>query len=194
MLFAVLAFAACRRGSTPAPATSSSAVVGQVTQPADAGPERLPEDPVEGKKATAQWKQHLIEEERERKQWFDRQHRSEHEAVLVAIEKARARYGNAKTEARMKQAEAAFSASLPALRKQIDEIDPGRQSSNLLDDYSWLLDTLAGSYPRARRASLDAGTDASAALAAEIERRLKKARDLLAEGEGEGEEHGREHD
>lgn len=180
---------ACRRGPAPTPSASSSAA----PQPAvlDAGPERLPEDPVKGAESTRQWSEHLREEERERKQKFDQAHATEHRAVIAALEKARASYEAAKSKAQLEKAEARFRAALPALKKQVAAIDPDRQSSNLLADYDALLESLSGPYPSARHGAFDGDESAARALGADFEHRLEKAREWL-EGDIEEEEKERE--
>jgi hypothetical protein len=183
-LVAVVAGAACRRGAERAPTASAGA---SAPQPLvlDAGPRRLPEDPVEGAKATAQWSEHLREEERERKQIFDRSHVAEHRAVLAALENARASYEAATSKVKLKSVEAQFRAALPALKKKVALIDPDRQSSNLLGDYDALVECLSGPYPSARLAAID-GNDAGArALAADFEHRVEQARDWLEADEAE---------
>lgn len=136
--------------------------------------------------ATAQWQEHLREEEEERRLRYDQQRAKEHEVVLAALEKARRRIDAATSKAGVTAAKAAVDASLPALQKKVVAIDPKRQSSNLLSDYEAILAALAGPYPTARLASL-AGDDKSLAeLRSDIERRFAKARAwLVKEGEEE---------
>lgn len=178
-------FVACRRGTPPPPSATSSTTPPLVL---DAGPGRLPEDPVKGAESTAQWSEHLREEERERKLKFDASHADEHRAVIAAIEKALESYDAAKSKAQLKVAEARFRAALPALRKQVAAIDPDRQSSNLLTDYDTLLEGLSGPYPSARLAAFDGDDVRARTLATDFEHRLEKARDALEFDEEEEKE------
>jgi len=182
VLSAAFAGTNCKRTPTPPPPSTSAAT--SQPSPTNAGPARLPEDPVEARKATEQWNEHLVHEELERKQQFDRQRMKEHEAVLSALEKARGRYDTAKTKAEVKQADVVFHAALPVLEKRVLAIDPERQSSNLLVDYKALFETFDGPYAAARLASLDGNAGALTGLAADVERRLAKARAWLAEDAG----------
>jgi hypothetical protein len=190
----LLAFVAigCRRD--PAPTRTRASAASPATLLAEAGPARLPEDPVEARKATAQWTEHLIHEERERKQQFDRSRTKEHEAFLSALEKARARYDAAKTRTQVQKAEAQFRASLPTLKREVLAIDPDRQSSNLLEDYQAILAAFDGPYAAARLASLDGDAKTLAGLAGDVERRLAKARAWLAEDAGGEHERLDDHD
>lgn len=175
---------ACKReqhagDSTPNP--SSASAIARTAASAD--PERLPEDPVKARQATEQWRQHLIEEERERKQMYDRAHEKEHEAVLAGIRKARARYDAAKTKGAIATARAAFRSSLPALQKAVVAINPDRQSSNLQDDYDAILAMLDGPYVEALADSIAGDDEALIALRADLDARLEKARTWLEEAE-----------
>jgi hypothetical protein len=172
-----VAFVACRRATAPAPSATSSTA--PEPRALDAGPERLPEDPVKGARSTAQWSEHLREEERERKLKFDASHAAEHRVVIAAIEKALKSYDAAKSKAQLKGAEGRFRAALPALKKEVAAIDPDRQSSNLLPEYDALLESLSGPYPAARLAAFDGDDTAARSLAADFERRLEKAREAL---------------
>ena len=146
---------------------------------------------MKGAQSTAQWSEHLREEERERKQMFDRGHAAEHRKVIAALEKVRASYDAANSKAELGKAEARFRAALPGLKKQVAAIDPDRQSSNLLADYDALLESLSGPYPSARRAALNGDDAAARALATDVERRLEKAREWLEADEDEEKEHER---
>ena len=172
-----VAAVACRRGTEPKPSAKSSAVPAPVV--VDAAPERLPEDPVKGAQSTAQWSEHLREEEHERKLKFDSAHADEHRAVIAALEKAQKTFDDAKSKAKLKDAEARVRAALPALKKQVAAIDPDRQSSHLLGDYDALLESLAGPYPAAKLAVFDGDQTAARNLATDFERRLEKAKGAL---------------
>jgi hypothetical protein len=139
----------------------------------------LPEDPVKAAKATAEWQEHLREEEEERRQLYDREHEKEHSIVLYLLEKAQSRLDAAKSKSALASAKAAVSASLPSLKQKIDAIDPKRKSSNLLTDYDAIIAALAGPYPDARLAALTGDPKPASELKADIERRLAQARAWL---------------
>lgn len=185
-----VAAVACRRGTEPTPSAKSSAASAPAV--VDAGPERLPEDPVKGAQSTAQWSEHLREEERERKLKFDSAHADEHRVVIAALEKAQKRFDGAKSKAELKDAEARFRAALPALKKQVTAIDPDRQSSNLLADYDALLESLAGPYPAARLTAFEDDESAARRLATDFERRVEKVKGALEWDEEEEKERERE--
>jgi len=134
---------------------------------------------VKAAKATAQWQEHLREEEDERRQLYDREHAKEHAVVLAALEKALSRLDAAKSKSALATAKAAVAASLPALEKKVDAIDPKRKSSNLLTDYEAILAALAGPYPDARLAALTGDDEPERELKADMDRRLEKARAWL---------------
>ena len=82
----------CRRPSVAVAADAKS-------QPPPAPPPPLPEDPVLGAKSTAQWREHLAFEERERQLHYDRDRMKDHRAVLKILIGTRARYERARSEA-----------------------------------------------------------------------------------------------
>jgi hypothetical protein len=178
VLSAAFAGTNCKRTPTPPPPSTSAATP---SSPTSAGPARLPEDPVAARKATEQWREHLVHEELVRKQQFDRQRMKEHEAILAALEQARGRYDTAKTMAQVKRAKVVFHAALPALEKRVLAIDPERQNSKLLEDYEALFETFDGPYVAARLASLDGDARALTELTADVDRRIAKARAWLTE-------------
>jgi hypothetical protein len=173
-------FVACRRGA-PVPASTSSEPA-LVSAPASQGARRsrLPEDPVKARKATAQWQEHLREEERERRHRFDRFRLKQHETVLSALEKARVRYDVAKTQAAIESAKSAFRAKLPALKELVLAIDPDRNSSDLVDDYEAILGNLEGPYPEARIEALAGDAKRFTELGNDVDRRIAAARAWLA--------------
>ena len=175
---------ACNREERPKGASlAASSASASARADVSADPQRLPEDPVKAQQATEQWRQHLIEEERERRQMYDRAHEKEHEAVVAGIRKARARYEAAKSKAQVTSAQAAFRSALPGLKKAVVAIDPDRQSSNLQDDYDAILAALDAPYADALTSSFAGDDKALVALRADLDARLEKARAWLEEAE-----------
>ena len=130
----------CRRGAVLKP--GADAAPGGA---AGAGPRRhppLPEDPELGRKATQQWQEHEEEEERNRQRCFDHERRPQHRAVLAALERLRKGYDRAKSRTEIAAALARATREAPALREQIDQIDPWQNSSLLVADDAALLDLL----------------------------------------------------
>ena len=107
---------------------------GLSAQPARPG-DRLPEDPVAGAKSTQQWREHLVEEEHERKLHYDRDRLKKHRAVVKFLVATRARYDRAKTKAAVTAFRARLPPAVDGVRKQITAIDKWGTNSNLLDDF-----------------------------------------------------------
>ncbi len=163
----------------PGPATSRAATAG-----ADAGAPgsgRLPEDPVLAAKSTAEWREHLVAEERERKLRYDRDRLKHHRAVVRAIVAARARYDRAGGKAAVAAVRARAPQALADVRARIAKIDHWGTNSNLLADYDALLIALADGYPAARLSALDGDRAPLATLRAEFDRRLTAIKAWLAE-------------
>jgi hypothetical protein len=193
----LLGLSACRRAeptrrASPAPgpgAAEPSALPSRARlptprpPPADA-PHRLPEDPVKARLASEQWDRHLVEEERERKQSFDRAHEREHEALLAAIQQARARYLAARTPSAIRAAQAAFRKARPALEQAVRALDPGGKSSELAPGYAATFALLDGAYPDALSSALSGDRSAAVELGRELDERVKAAHAWL-EGEEE---------
>src|SRR5262249_53860215 len=74
----------------------------------DADSSRLPEDPVEGKRAEAQWREHMADEEHERQIAFDGQRVAAHRSVVALLLAARGTYDRAATEAALATARSAM--------------------------------------------------------------------------------------
>jgi hypothetical protein len=144
-------------------------------------PTRLPEDPVAGKAAEAQWRAHMEKEERERRLNYDRRKLGEHAVVLTFIKNARARYDRAKTAATIAQVQASLIPQIAQIRKRIVNIDHWGVNSNLLEDYAAMLATLTGDYPAARIASVGGASQALGDLRARWVQREQKISDWLAE-------------
>jgi hypothetical protein len=165
---------ACRRSSAQ-PAADAKPV------PKAAAPDRLPEDPVAGAKATAQWRAHLAFEERERKLRYDRDRMKQHRTVLRFLVATRARYDRAGSKAAVTAIRERLPPAIEAARQRIARIDHWGVSSNLLVDYDAMLKLLAEGYPAARIDAL-AGDPAPLALAkADLDAREKRINDWLEE-------------
>ena len=132
------------------------------------GPSLLPEDPVAGAKATAEWQAHLVKEERERKLRYDRDRIKDHRAVLRFLVAPRARLDRATTPAAQAAARARLPPAIEAVRQRITKIDKWGTNSNLLADYDAMLKALAGTYPTPE-------------LKADLDAREKRIKDWLAE-------------
>ena len=159
------------------PATASS-LAPRVAAAADST--RLPEDPIAGARSEAQWREHLADEERERKALFDRRHRVDHEAVLAFLRDSRARYDRAQTPAAVLGLKREFPSTSAAIRRRIEQIDRWQNSSNVLADYATLLQLLSEPYPQARLRALSGDKDELAKVQREIDERTKKISDWLA--------------
>jgi hypothetical protein len=148
--------------------------------PARAG-DRLPEDPAAGAKSTAQWREHMVAEEHERKLRWDRDHLKAHRAVVKFLVTTRARYDRAKTRAAVTAIRTRLPMAVDGVRKQITRIDHWGTNSNLLEDYDVLLKALSDAYPAARIAFLDGDHAALDAQKADFDRCTKHINDWLAE-------------
>ena len=165
-LVVLVAGSGCRRASVAVAADPKS-------QPPPPPPPPLPEDPVLGAKSTAQWREHLAFEERERKLHYDRDRMKDHRAVLKILIGARARYERARSEAAITAIKARWPETVEAVRRRIDRIDHWRVNSNVLGDYDALLDALGEAYPAARIKFITGDRAPLQALRAELDRRQK---------------------
>ena len=157
-------------------------LAGTGARAADAGAgERLPEDPVAGAKSTQQWREFMAAEEHERRLHYDRDHLKEHRAVLKFITATRARYDRAKTKAAVLAIQKRLPPAVDGVRHRITAIDHWGNNSNLLGDYDALLNALGVAYPAARVADLEGDRAALDSVRADFDRRIKHAKDWLAE-------------
>ena len=158
LLAASLVGSACRdhvpeRDAPGAPASlATSSAAPAPIPPAASG--SLPEDPVEGAKSAAQWREHLAHEEHERRLGHDRRKLPEHRQVLKTLRDARKSYDRAASERAVLAAEQGFRSTRPKLEKAFDEIDHWGVSSRVLPDEKKLADTLERPYPSARIAAI----------------------------------------
>jgi hypothetical protein len=143
--------------------------------------DRLPEDPVLGAKSTAQWREHLAYEEKERKLHYDRDRLKQHRAVVKFLVATRARYDRAKTKAAVTAIQTRLPSAVDGVRKQITAIDKWGTNSNLLEDYDAFLKALSDGYPTARLTALDGDRAPLDELRAELDRRTRHIKDWLAE-------------
>lgn len=134
-----------------------------------------------GQKSTAQWHEHLEEEERERKLGYDRRKLEQHRALLALLRGARARYDRAPSEREVLSTRASMRALADNARRRIEDIDHWGVNSNLLMDYAAMLDALAESYAQAKLASLRGEPAALEAERAEFVAHEHKIEAWLAE-------------
>ena len=161
----------CRRTSVAVAADAKS-------QPP---PPLLPEDPVLGAKATAQWREHLAFEERERKLHYDRDRMKDHRAVLKLLIGTRARYDRARSAAAVTAIKTRVPETAEAVRRRVERIDHWRVNSNLLADYDAMLNALAEAYPAARIKFIEGDRAPLLAVRAELDRRQKAIDEWLKE-------------
>lgn len=154
---AVLASVAChhRADGERARASAGSSASSEATRSAGTiESAALPEDPDAGARSVAQWRQHLDQEERERRLSYDRRKLREHRAVLKTLRSARQSVDAAASEGAVVLAREQLRSRLPTLEKEFDAIDHWGVSSKLLPDYRALIDLLSNAYPDARRSAL----------------------------------------
>lgn len=147
---------------------------------ATATPSGLPEDPVAGARSEAQWREHLREEEQERKVLFDRRRLAQHRLVLASLQATRKRYDSAKTPAAVLQAERSFAQERAIEQQRLEKLDRWRNSSNLSADYDALLELFASAYPEARRQALAGTTSPLDTVQREVDARTKKIIEWLS--------------
>jgi hypothetical protein len=114
----------------------------------------LPEDLEAGKRAEAQWREHLDEEEEGRQLGFDRRRLKQHRALIRRIRTTRARVSGARTLPALAKVQGDLPAQIALLRRDVEQIDPWGVTSRLLPDYSALVSLLAGDYGEAKAEAL----------------------------------------
>ena len=173
---------ACGEGRSPRAIASSPSAAVHVAVAAAKTPDepRLPEDPGAGARSEAQWREHLLEEERERKVLFDRRRLKQHQQVLASFREARKRYDGAKTAAALLELKRAWARSSGPLQQRIEKLDRWGNSSNLRDDYAALLQAFAADYPDARLLALTGSNEQLAAAERLADEHTKKIVDWLA--------------
>lgn len=184
VLCAGVALFACQKRSEPSAAgPRASSVAAAVASPrpsASAEEARLPEDPVLAQRATAQWREHMEEEETGRKLNYDRRKLTEHRAALILLRSTRESYDRAKTKAAVVSVQGSLPKAESALKKQLEAIDRWGVNSNVLGDYAELQRLLLAPYPAARIAALSGDKAEFDAVSAQFDARLKKINDWLA--------------
>lgn len=148
----------------------------------------LPEDPEAAARSLERWREHLEEEERERRLHFDRRKLPEHEAVVAKLQSARADFDRAESQAQLERARLSFLRNVADLERRFDHIDHWGNNSAVLADYAEIVKLLTRAYPAARRAALSGNSAEFVALQAEVARRfgaieasLKEARESVDE-------------
>jgi hypothetical protein len=196
LLCACASLAACRKETPAPPPSQPSAAGGRTTYdaprrpppPGAVDPPALPEDPVAGKLAEQQWREHMEREEEERQMLFDRQRLREHRALVRLITTLRGRYDRAKTEPALGKVREGAAQKLDEIQKRAAAIDPDAVNSRLLGDYEALQSSLRNDYPDARAAALRGDPVPLTAARASFDRRLEKIDEWLEEAEkGEAE-------
>lgn len=175
----LLALSGCKPAATNEPtsaapgARAASAVPSVEASPgAPSASSSLPEDSVAAARSLELWREHLQEEERERRLSFDRRKLPEHQRVVAKLRAARATFDGARTQAELELARRSFSSEVPELERRFEQIDHWGNNSAVLTDYQELVKLLGGPYPEARRAALAGNSAEFQALQAELRRRF----------------------
>lgn len=177
-----LAFVACqKREHEPPPLVEQPAAIAPATKQRLHPP--LPEDPKLAAKSSAQWAEHLHEEEEHRQLCYDRDRLVQHRAMMTELASLRQRVDRARSEADVAKARADGQRLAPDLQKRLDAIDPWKNSSMVLPDQQAMLKLLVESYPDTRRESLRGNAQNGANVAAELDRRAESIQKLLARAE-----------
>jgi hypothetical protein len=157
---ACLAFGCQRRGSSPPPAAAESGLSHAPNGPrgagfklADAPP--LPENPAQGQRAQAEWRQHLAREEEERQAAFDRRRLTEHRGIVAGLRATASSCRAVSNRRELEKRTQILARAVTALDKQIAALDPWGNSSRLLPSYATLRDQLARRCPEAMEAALN---------------------------------------
>jgi hypothetical protein len=180
-LAGLAALPGCGRGSAAHAGEAAPAREAAQAAPPNPASDRLPEDPALGAKATAQWRDFMKQEERERQLRFDRGKLKEHRAVLRLIVGTRARLDRAKTPTAIAAQRARLPPAIEEIHQRITALDHWGVNSNLLPDYDAILEVLADDYPAARLAALAGDGTYRAALRGVLDARQKKIKDWLEE-------------
>jgi hypothetical protein len=147
----------------------------------------LPEDPVLGKLAEAQWREHMDREERERQLAYDRQRLSKHRAVVSALTRVRSRYDRAATKELVSRARSDVPHEVERIKQRVNELDPWGVNSRLLGNYASLEALLERDYPEAKLAALAGDPRSLGAARTEFDRHMKTIADWLEATEEEEE-------
>jgi hypothetical protein len=167
----------CRRDSTEKPTPSAAPI--EVARVEVRRHPPLPENAELGRKATEQWEEHEREEEHNRRLCYDHERRPQHRAVTAVLENLRQRYERARSPSDVAGVQALAQSETPALRKQLDAIDPWKNSSLVVKDYEALITLLAQPPPGAKSGS----AAELGALRSEIDQRLRAIEQKLTAAE-----------
>ena len=140
-----------------------------------------PEDPAAGAKSTAQWRQHLAAEERERQLQFDGQRLKQHRAVVKLLTAARARFDRAKSKAAVLSAQKRLPPVVEEIQRRIKQIDRWGNNSRLLVDYDTYVKALSVHYPAARIDMLEGHPAALDTIRGQLDEVTKRINSWLAE-------------
>jgi hypothetical protein len=175
---AALAASACQRRSVESAPDPSVAAVHAAPPPT---PARLPEDAEAGARSVAQWREHLEEEERERKLRYDRRKLSQHRRVSQVLRTTQGQLDHAPSRRAVEAAQRSFRASLPTLEKAFDSIDHYGDSSRLLTEYRKLSAIFSETYPEARIAALAGSMQSLQELEARVATHFQTIEEWLRE-------------
>lgn len=142
-----------------------------------------------GKQSEQQWREHMLDEERERQLGYDRRHLAAHRAVVQRLMAARGRYDRAKTASALAKVRAEMPARLEEIRKRVTAIDHWGNNSRVLADYAALEASLEGVYPDAKQAAQKGDAAALERARADFDQRVKTIASWLKQAaESEGDE------
>lgn len=151
-------------------------------------PPPLPEDEAAGKRAEAQWREHLAEEEDERQLGFDFRHLREHRQVVRLLATARRRLEAARSVKAVERAQGEMARRCAEIEKRIERLDPWGNNSRLHADYRALIALLQGPLADSKRSAL-AGDEAPLRDASgRFDAHLRRIDEWLEEAEEEGDE------
>lgn len=164
--------------NAPAPTLAEAPILARSS---DSSVEALPEDPEAGARSVAEWREHLREEERERRLSYDRHRERQHREVIQRLREIRRRYAVASNERAIRSVQAQLSTATPQLEQKFDAIDHWRVSSTLVPEYAKLVEIFSKQYPEARIAALSGEKAVLAAIDGEIAARFERIEEELHE-------------
>src|SRR5262249_24927539 len=133
----------------------------------------LPEDPEAGARSVAEWRQHLQQEEHERRLNYDRRKLPQHRELIKTLRAIRQSYDSAASERAILAAQQKQRALLPKLEKSLDAIDHWKVNSKLLPEYRNLIEIFSDPYPSARIAALSGDKDRFATIRSDVATRFE---------------------
>lgn len=141
----------------------------------------LPEDAEAGARSVEQWREHLRDEERERRFSYDRHRQRQHREVIQRLREVRRSYASAKTEPAIRRVQEQLVASRSKFEQSFDRIDHWRVSSTLVPEYATLIAILSEQYPKARIVALSGDQAALTTIEGEISARFERIDEELRE-------------